>query len=178
MHLADLLFTRRRWRDVSAFFVNEESIAAEAALEIGSQTLDFKQACSLCCTASRSWKFESLRPPRLRPENHGATSDAATLRIAAPLLAAVPIAAASREVAWPISDRGPTLRVIQITRVRPGNRSTELAAAPVKPLSQRSKVRLYARPDLDYCDLSHIARFEPVLSLQHPNVMHASFAGR
>jgi hypothetical protein len=58
MHLADLLFTRRRWRDVSAFFVNQESIAAEAALEIGSQTLDFKQASSHCSTASSTWKFE------------------------------------------------------------------------------------------------------------------------
>ena len=28
------------------------------------------------------------------------------------------------------------------------------------------------------CDLNHIARFEPVLSSQHQNVMHASFAGR
>jgi hypothetical protein len=42
------------------------------------------------------------------------------------------------------------------------------------PLERRRKVRLYGKPMLHECDLCHIVAFEPVLSLQHQNVMHAN----
>lgn len=44
----------------------------------------------------------------------------------------------------------------------------------VQPSVAAVEVRLYGRPGLRNCDLSHIAGFEPVLSSQHQNVMHAS----
>jgi outer membrane protein OmpA-like peptidoglycan-associated protein len=73
-----------------------------------------------------------------------------------------------------IPDRGPTVsgdsdHARKVTRA-----IREAAGTAFKSLVRLSKVRLYGTPGLQYCDLSHIAGFEPVLSLQHQNVMHAS----
>jgi len=151
--------------------VNEESIAAEAALEIGWRTLESNTFASACCTDRRHTAAASVKSRGRHRKRSGDVENRSTdfTRVGSDRRG-IPRGR--------VADRGQPPRVIQITRIRPANRSAELAAAPAKPLLQRSKVRLYGRPGLDYCDLSHIAGFEPVLSLQHPNVMHASFAGR
>ena len=85
------------------------------------------------------------------------------------------MAAASQEVAQPIEAERPRDSDHAAKAGRLIRRTCRSARQPSVTTIESC---LYGKPGLDYCDLSHIARFEPVLSLQHPNVMHASFAGR
>ena len=63
-----------------------------------------------------------------------------------------------------------------VHRRRPDRQDDAVSASNALQCPAKSppeqKVALYQ------CDLNHIADFEPVLSSQHQNVMHASFAGR
>jgi hypothetical protein len=85
-----------------------------------------------------------------------------------------------------ISDRpsgSPIKTVIQITQAMLDNRSTEdtptrkmMPYRSQTPLQRRSKARPAESPRYQR-DLNHIARFEPILSSQHQNVMHATLQG-
>ena len=80
--------------------------------------------------------------------------------------------------------QSPSERVIQITRARLDDRCAEDAAGckmtpyrPQTPCNAGAKAALRRKRHYQ-CDLNHFGGFEPVLSSQHQNVMHASFAGR
>jgi hypothetical protein len=77
----------------------------------------------------------------------------------------------------------PIETVIQITEAMSDDQSTEDGPAR-KMTPYRSQTPLQcqfkagpAKGPRYQCDLNHIARFEPVLSSQHQNVMHASLQG-
>jgi len=73
--------------------------------------------------------------------------------------------------------------VIQITQAILDDQSTDDAPTrkmtpyrPQTPCDATSQPALQ-KASVYQCDLNHIARFEPVLSSQHQNVMHASLQG-
>jgi hypothetical protein len=55
---------------------------------------------------------------------------------------------------------------------KPTLRGLQHLAVPIE------KSAPYKKVGSNQCDLSHISRFEPGLSSQHQNVMHASLQGR
>jgi hypothetical protein len=69
-------------------------------------------------------------------------------------------------------------KVIQITQARLGDRLPKTPRrrklTPYRPQTPAMPGWPYTESQHYQCDLNHIAGFEPVLSSQHQNVMHAS----